>query len=202
TASMTYTKTTILAATPLQITNASLVLDNTNTGAIGNININPNMTLVPKATTAVDFFGNLDSFQQAGAGALTNAASGGVLMQWQGPGANVNPVLPTGLAAATYRAADTALNANGEFVQAADFNVPIVAGGATSFPAVTAASTLPAVVLADVGTYAWEQQPPITPALTTQMTTFDSLGNARSVTVQFYQVNDLGAGAVNAAAGP
>src|SRR6185503_3603845 len=50
TAALTYTKTTIDTAfdanspAALQITSGSLVLDNSNTGAIGNININPNMT--------------------------------------------------------------------------------------------------------------------------------------------------------------
>jgi flagellar hook-basal body protein len=52
------------------------------------------------------------------------------------------------------------------------------------------------------GNYAWEQQPPLPPANTLQETVYDSNGIQRQVTIQFYQVNDLGTGGVNSVNGP
>jgi flagellar hook-basal body protein len=56
----------------------------------------------------------------------------------------------------------------------------------------------------DFGTYAWEQQPPIPPACQTSETVYDSLGNPRQITIQFYQVNDLGSAnpPINPSPGP
>ncbi len=201
TAAIEQTKTTIeaaaLAANDLIVTKSAYVLNDLDTSAISNININPNMTIPPAATTTMTFTGNLDAAQQAGTAALTTNNNGGVLQQVIA-GAPAQNILPTGLAGVTYRAADTALNANGEFVQAA--NLSIVANG--PLPVVTGGVDLAAVVAGDTGTYAWEQQPPVTPALTSQQTVYDSNGNARTVTIQMYQVNDLGQAGVNAAAGP
>jgi flagellar hook-basal body protein len=39
---------------------------------------------------------------------------------------------------------------------------------------------------------AWEQQPPVPPAHVSASVVYDSLGNQRSITIQYYQVNDLG----------
>lgn len=50
--------------------------------------------------------------------------------------------------------------------------------------------------------YAWDQQPPINPAHQIVEQVFDSEGNPRQVTINFYQVNDLGDGNVNNSAGP
>jgi len=58
------------------ITNASYQLNTSDTANITNIQINPNMTMPPKATTVMNLQGNLDAFQQA-------TTSGGVL--------NINP---------------------------------------------------------------------------------------------------------------
>jgi flagellar hook protein FlgE len=218
TAAIQQTTTTIESAAgmgnanPLVITKSAFVLNDLDTSAISNININPNMTIPPAATTTMTFTGNLDAAQQAATGVLTTNNNGGVLQQFIPPvGAGNNEIiLPTGLTAAgaaglpqagtvTYAAADTALNANGEFVQAA--NLSITANG--PLPVVTQGVGLDAVVADDTGTYAWEQQnPPVTPALTSQETVYDSNGNARTVTIQMYQVNDLGAAGINAAAGP
>jgi flagellar hook-basal body protein len=92
----------------------------------------------------------------------------------------------------------------GVLIQAGNLsNNTINASPTQADPAVEkGAVNLDAVVAADKGTYAWEQQPPVTPALTSQETVYDSNGNARTVTVQFYQVNDIGDAGINAAAGP
>jgi flagellar hook protein FlgE len=214
TAGIKQTETTIESAAgmgnvnPLVITKSAYVLNDLDTSAISNININPNMTIPPAATTTMTFTGNLDAAQQAGTGPLATNNNGGVLQQFNPAG---TVILPTGLTAAgaaglpqagtvTYNAADTVLNpVTGEFTQAA--NLSITANGAQ--PVVTQGVGLDAVVADDTGTYAWEQQnPPVTPALTSQQTVYDSNGDARTVTILMYQVNDLGAAGVNAAAGP
>jgi|GEM_PF-552821 len=50
--------------------------------------------------------------------------------------------------------------------------------------------------------YAWDQQPPINPAHQIVEKVFDSEGNPRQITINMYQVNDLGNGGVNNPAGP
>ena len=52
------------------------------------------------------------------------------------------------------------------------------------------------------GGYVWDQQPPTPPAAQSVENVYDSLGNPRQITVQFYQVNDLGAAGVNNPNGP
>lgn len=204
TAAIKYTTTEIdtaadSGANVLNITNAAYSLDDTDTAAIGDININPNMTIPPKATTEINFTGNLDAAQQA------NASTGGVLDMFDAAG-NLN--LPLGDPGITYNAADTALNANGQFVQAGNLSQNPAAGATQAEPIITEADSLadiqatPANNGVNTGTYVWDQQPPVTPALTQQETVYDSNGNARTVTIQFYQVNDLGAAGVNNAAGP
>jgi len=183
----------------LNITKSAYVLNNLDTSAISNININPNMTIPPSATTTMTFTGNLDAAQQV------NGATGGVLQQFIPPVAPAvvpDMVLPTGLTAAsgaangavTY-AAQLTQNANGEFVQTAGDSL------STGNSLVTGAVNLATVQADDTGTYAWEQQPPVTPALTSQETVYDSNGDARTVTIQMYQVNDIGGAGINPAAG-
>lgn len=188
----------------LNITKSAYVLNNLDTSAISNININPNMTMPAAATTQLTFTGNLDSGQQA------NGATGGVLNLWETPngagGPGTNPVLPIGIQNAVnnvvfsngagndFSGVNNGLNNNGQLVQQKNLS--------TGQPAITGAVNLGAVTADDTGTYAWEQQPPVTPALTSQETVYDSNGNPRTVTVQMYQVNDIGGGGVNPAAGP
>jgi flagellar hook-basal body protein len=69
-------------------------------------------------------------------------------------------------------------------------------------PMVGAAVNLAAVQAAPAGTFVWDQQPPENPAHQVVETVYDSEGNPRQVTVNFYQVNDLGAGGINNPAGP
>jgi flagellar hook-basal body protein len=52
------------------------------------------------------------------------------------------------------------------------------------------------------GDYAWDQVPPVPPAQSVSETVYDSLGNAHQITVQFYQVNDLGTAGINNPSGP
>ena len=49
----------------LKITRSAYVLNDLDTSAIANININPNITMPPSATTEMTFTGNLDAAQQA-----------------------------------------------------------------------------------------------------------------------------------------
>jgi flagellar hook protein FlgE len=189
-------------AAALNITKSAYVLNDLDTSAIANININPNMTMPPAATTKMNFTGNLDAAQQV------NGATGGVEQMFLGPAVNQDPVLPLGLplialnandfsAAGTLQAA-IAPNPAGVLVQNANMSNPAFGPQ----PAVTGAVSLGTVTADDVGTYAWEQQPPVTPALTSQETVYDSNGNARTVTIQMYQVNDIGNAGINKAAGP
>lgn len=194
TASTTYTtrilETGAAGGPNLLITQAALTLNDQNTSAIGDININPNMVEPAKATTQVNFVGNLDSFQQA------NGATGGVLQL----GTAAAPILPIAtLTAADFNAGKMTIAAYGAgqaLNQVSNLSGPVDPNNATpnqTTPVIIGGQTLPTVQAADVGnTYAWDAQPPVTPALTTTQTVYDSLGNPRQVTIQFYQVNDLG----------
>ncbi len=191
-------------AVALNITKSAYVLNDLDTSAISNININPNITMPAAATTKMTFVGNLDAAQQV------NGATGGVEQMFTGPAVNANPVLPLGVAGIALNANDFTAGSlaaavagppaipAGVLVQ--NQNLSIAANGPV--PAVTGAISVGAVQAADVGTYAWEQQPPVTPALTSQQTVYDSNGDARTVTVQMYQVNDIGGAGINKAAGP
>jgi flagellar hook protein FlgE len=211
-ASLQYTKTTINSfsnqgspffppSVPAVITTASYQLNTSDTANITNIQINPNMTMPPKATTVMNLQGNLDAFQQA-------TANGGVLNL----NPNGQPVLPLAVsidqgilagfptlnpAVATEQAipAGPVTAATSYAIQqTADFS-------AAQSPIVDFGIDLN-LVTANEGNYAWEQQPPLPPATQISETVYDSNGEPRQVTIQFYQVNDLGAGGVNSASGP
>jgi len=203
TAAIQQTTTTIESAAgatnpaALLITKSAYVLNDLDTSAISNININPNITIPPAATTKMTFVGNLDAAQQV------NGATGGVEQQFKGPAVNQDPVLPLGLAGITLNAADFTVGSLKPAAGAIPAGVLIQAANLSNGQvAVTGAVDLGAVKAGDVNTYAWEQQPPVTPALTSQETVYDSNGNARTVTIQMYQVNDIGGAGINAAAGP
>jgi flagellar hook-basal body protein len=165
-------------------------LNNSNPSAATNIHISRDFVLPPKATSEVDFSGNLDSFQQA-----TNP--GGMTQL----GTAAAPVLPfTGLllnaAKAVYlpwpggAVPGNAMQQVGDMAQPPD-------GSPNALPNHTqvlmaGAETLAAAKGAGVGTYAWNQQPPLPPAHVAAETVYDSTGNPRQITIQFYQVNDLG----------
>ena len=196
TSTITYTTRTLDSngGNPLLITQAALTLDDNDSSKIGDIQIKTGMVEPAKATTQINFSGNLDSFQQAD-------QTGGIMDVVTAAG----PVLPVSDANwVTYNpnklalAPDKIAGAPDEtFQQVENFAVPPVANNLTT-PVVTAGGVLPDIV-ADGANYAWEQQPPIQPALTTTETVYDSVGNPRTVTFQFYQVNDLGEGGQNSA---
>jgi flagellar hook protein FlgE len=210
-ASLQYTKTTINSFSsaggpfnppfvPAVITNAAYQLNTSDPANITNIQINPNMTMPPKATTVMNLQGNLDAFQQA-------TTSGGVLNL----NPNGKPTLPLGADLNLFLAAGvTPLNNN--VATLAGIGGPVTAGTsyalqqtadftATQAPIVDGGTNLAGIVAAQ-GNYAWEQQPPLPPATQISETVYDSNGIPRQVTVQFYQVNDLGPGGINSANGP
>ncbi len=186
---------------PAVVTSAQLELSS-NVSALTDIQINSGMTLPAKATTEVTFKGNLDSLQQPNVLDLFP----GVLN-----GAN-DPTLPIGVAIAVNappinNAIDTTrmtiqFNATGGFSlqqvanlssTPAGFNVPVPLEN--GFINLTFAKDF-------AGDYVWDQQPPTPPAAQVSETVYDSLGNPRQITVQFYQVNDLGADGINNPNGP
>jgi flagellar hook protein FlgE len=186
-----------VANPPLVVTDMSLQLDNTDITQATNINIKRDFVIPPRATTVMSLSGNLDSFQQANApGGVLDLAPGGV------------PVLPAADAAVAYNAAKVAAGPLAPYgfaiQQQIDFNDPVTAGPmidpivdpigplGRQVPSsiITGATTL--AVARAIATNAWELQPPVPPAHVSASTVYDSLGNARSVTIQYYQVNDLG----------
>jgi flagellar hook protein FlgE len=216
TASIQYTQTTIMTAAdngvgaqagnPLQITAAKLTLNNTDPAAATDINIPATLTEPPLATTQVNFAGNLDAFQQVNQpGGIENidllplglgVAAGTTLLQ---PGVFVGDAI-----AANNEALQQVGNAN------TGINGPGDAGGiqgATTSaswtkPIVELTANTLAVVQADAGQFAWDQQPPIPPAKQVSETVYNSNGNPVQITVNFYQVNDLGAAGLNNPNGP
>ncbi len=185
---------------PLFITTASMKLGSTNTNHLTNIQINRDMTTPPKPTTEVKFRGNLDSFQKAN---VLDLLPGGI------------PSLPIGTAMAI------GIFFGGGLANTIDttrMTVTPTAGGGFTLAQVSNLSTTPAgfnspvplenfftnltTIKQNAGNYAWEQQPPVPPADTVTETVYDSLGTPRQITVQFYQVNDLGSGGINNPNGP
>ncbi|HVZ81942.1 MAG TPA: flagellar hook-basal body complex protein [bacterium] len=214
-------------ANALLITSAKLGFTTTSAAAATNIQIPRDMTMPPNATTVINFAGNLDSFLQA-----TDSAHGGILDIGGNAvpaGAGAPPeALP--LADATVVLNNTVFNkiadpnnALGQVIQqVADANVNGVVGNAdiaakgnvaTANPNVWGAAMIantPAQTALTIrvdafngnANFAWDQQPPVNPAHQIVEQVFDSEGNPRQVTINMYQVNDLGNGGVNNAAGP
>jgi flagellar hook protein FlgE len=195
----------------LTITAAKLGFQTTSASAASNINIPRDMTMPPNATTVINFSGNLDSFLQA-----TDAAHGGVL----NIGTAAAPNLPLALLgvgglnpAGAFQIAVGAVAGTTDIVQNKDANQgalpdPNPAGRGNVSTANENVWTQPGVGggvnLAGVQgfNYVWDQQPPQNPAHQIVEQVFDSEGNPRQVTINFYQVNDLGAGGINNPNGP
>ncbi len=182
---------------PAQITSASYQLDTSDASKITDIQINPNMTMSPKATTQMNFTGNLDAFQQA-------TTNGGVLNL----NPNGQPTLPLGADLDVFGfgglnpAVATLAGIGGPPGPGTSFAIQQIADFTTTqAPIIDGGINLGKVKLA-AGNYAWEQQPPLPPALQMNETVYDSNGVQRQVTIQFYQVNDLGPGGINSANGP
>ena len=184
----------------LFITQGSIVVNNQALNSLGDIQISRDMVLLPKATTEVKFKGNLDSFQQA-------TQPGGILDM----NPNGLPILPVA-ADINFFGAPTAIDTNRLTI------APLPNGGYAFHQLEDLSSNVPGVFPPPTplingflnlayfkgfaGDYAWDQSPPIPPANQVSETVYDSLGNPRQITVQFYQINDLGAGGINNPSGP
>ena len=184
---------------PAVIVDASLALTTTN--VIGSIQIPQDLTLLPKATTEIDFGGNLDSLQQANQpGGILNLNPGGQPLL---PIADVIDGLGPAVALDANRMITQPLAGGGYALQQiANLSTP-QPGTQMSLPMVNGFESLGAAQ-ADgaAGNYAWDQQPPVQPAQQISETVYDSTGNQREVSILFYQVNDLGPAGINNSSGP
>jgi flagellar hook protein FlgE len=187
TAGIQYTQTTVDVGTGLVVNSANLVLQNNNPGNIADIQIQPDMVIPPKATTVMNIAGNLDSFQQAD-------QTGGILNVVDAAG---NAVIPATDAGHTYTNLALVATGNGQaFNQTGNLALGALPTSTVANP-VIATSTLTLAAARANANYAWNQQPPITPATETVTTTYDSLGNPHEITTLYYQVNDLGEAGIN-----
>src|SRR5258708_5803145 len=147
-------------ANPGNITYASLKLDNTNPTAASNIHISRDFVLPPKATTIVNFSGNLDSFQQAtNPGGMTQLGTAALP---QLPFVAIPPILNP--AKANY----AAYNGGNAMFQVGDMAQPPDAA-LNALPNHTQfllgeGESLAQAQANGLQTYAWNQQPPVPPA--------------------------------------
>lgn len=181
---------------PLIVNRSNLQLNNENIAGLTNIQINRDMTIAPKATTTVQFKGNLDSLQQPNPVEIFSPKGPvlpvGLMLQLIPP--------PIGIDATRMTTVPTP---DGGFAlhQVADLSSQLQ-NPQTALPLDNGIINLGWVFVGNTGNYAWDQQPPIPPASKVTETVYDSLGNPRQITVQFYQVNDLGADGYNNPNGP
>jgi flagellar hook protein FlgE len=157
--------------------------------AVGNINIEPNMVLPAKDTTSLSLGGNLDA-------GLSATQSGGILDL--APGGQ--PALPLSIGVMSGPIGltmngffdTTPIGADGDFAlhQLQGLKPPVVGA---AIPLSTAQAN---------ATNAWMQGDAYPPAATSTQTVYDQQGNARQITLLFYQVNDLGDGGINSTSGP
>jgi flagellar hook-basal body protein len=186
----------------LQVTSADLELNTKGLSQTQDIQIPRDLTIPPNATTQVTFKGNLDSLQPPN-----------VLDLFPGlfTGASPGPSLPVGLTIAFIgpaNAIDTTrmnpqINASGGFDLQQIKNLSTFIPGAFPPPAPLENGFISLqTVQIFGGNYAWDHQPPTQPAQQVAENVFDSLGNPRQITVQFYQVNDLGSNGINNPNGP
>lgn len=213
-------------ANDLLITSNKLVLNNQNPTAATNITIPRTMTLAPNATTVVNFAGNLDSFLQA-----TDSQHGGVYNLGLGtaatpatlplgmaglaftapavPGAVFNLQAPAGAVPPPGNVLHQNFDANTGAVGNPDPNSAgneqnVNRNNWTNAFIATPVGNVDTVKNAAAGTtnFVWDQVPPQPPAHQVTETVYDSEGTPRAITINFYQVNDLGAAGTNAVAGP
>ena len=212
----------------LFITSAKLGFSTTSAAAATNITIPRDMTMPPNATTIVNFSGNLDSFLQATDAAHGGILDigGNAIPAAAGAPPEALPLADASvvLNATVWNKIADPNNANGQVIQqVADAGIGGAVGNADvaakgNDPNVntnnwTYAMTQPPTNGQDALTirtaafngqanFAWDQQPPVNPAHQIVEQVFDSEGNPRQVTINFYQVNDLGNGNINNSAGP
>jgi flagellar hook protein FlgE len=189
-ATLQYNRKPLVSFPQLFITDASFKLDDTNPAAATNIRISRDLVMPPRATTEVKFRGNLDSFQQAN---VLDLFPGGPFFGL--------PTLPVGINLAFIPLANdidqarmtTQPTAGGGFTLKQTGNLSTFTPGFFPPPAPLVNEIINlGTVQAFAGNYAWEQQPPIPPAMQTSSTVYDSTGNPRQLSVLFYQCNDLG----------
>jgi len=196
-----------LAAAPnLQITSAKLAFATTAAAGAANVQILRDMTEPPNATTVMNLSGNLDSFLQA-----TDAAHGGVLNIGTAAAPNLPLAESAPGGASPFNVAvvggqtvlEQKFNANQGLLPNPDpnakGNVPTANENIWTQPAWGGAANLGGV---QGFNYVWDQQPPQNPAQSIVQTVYDSEGTPRQVTINFYQVNDLGNGGINNPNGP
>lgn len=200
-----YNKNTINSAFNggfLQVTQAALDLNTTGVAQTQDIQIPRDFTLPPKATDQVTFKGNLDSLQPPNVLDLFPALF---------TGASPGPALPVGLTIAFIgpaNAIDTnrmvaQINGTGGFSLKQVDNLSTFIPGVFPPPAPLENGYLSLTTVRGFGgNYAWDVQPPVPPAQTVSENVFDSEGTPRQITVQFYQVNDLGTNGINNPMGP
>ena len=189
----------------LTVTAAKLGFTSTSAAAASNINIPRDMTMPPNATTIVNLKGNLDSFLQA-----TDTAHGGVLnlagLPIGNAGVAINPAgawtkVVVGGQTVLQQVVDANQGAlpNPQIPQAYG-NDPDTNATVWTQPGVAGGVDLGGIQAA--GPYVWDAQQPQNPAQQIQETVYDSEGTPRSITINFYQVNDLGNGGINNPSGP
>jgi flagellar hook-basal body protein len=201
-ATLQYVHTTINSAANggfAQVTSAQLELNSNSISNTQSIQINPEMTLLPKATTEVTFKGNLDAFQQPNVldlfpGGFFGGPSLpiGLTIAAIGPPNAIDPARMTVQPTATGGFALQQLEDLSDFTPGLNIPPPPLENGFINLD----------FAKAFAGSYVWDQQPPVPPADQMAETVYDSNGNARQITVQFYQVNDLGADGINNPNGP
>jgi flagellar hook protein FlgE len=214
-----YTQRTIdnaIAGDPLQVTDASLQLDTATSPS--NIQITTGETCPAHATQTMTFAGNLDAALKA-----TDTANGGMLdlgsvtAQTQAnyalgvitPNAAKLPFSEC-LVAGDINANKVAIFGGGpgasvSLQQINDLTIADPAPASQTVPSSVVEKAAESVVTAQANRYIWDDPQQMStnpPATTFTQTVYDSNGLAREITVMAWQVNDLGDGGVNAAAGP
>jgi flagellar hook-basal body protein len=203
-ATIQYNVKALDAANALNITSAKLGFTSTSAASATDINITRDMTEPPNATQVVNFSGNLDSFLQA-----TDAAHGGVFditgLPMGQAGIGLNGAVFNILAGPpqTLQQIDNAdQGVVGNPDVASKGNLPNVNNNNWTEALVTAPAGDIGTIQAAGNIYVWDQQPPQNPAQQIVETVYDSTGNPRSLTINLYQVNDLGNGLINSPTGP
>jgi flagellar hook protein FlgE len=198
TATVQYSQRLIQAGpTPLNVTDGSLVLDTTNTGSISRIQVRSDMTLPPRATTQIDFAGNLDSF----AGVIDCGNGLGVLVDATGI-----PYLPLAEAAVAFNAAKVNLGTltAGQIDQIRDYGDNEITNAIGPNTALVAnpvdLNFARGIATANWANYAWNLGN--APSNTVVQTVYDSLGTPREITILMYQVEDMSTPGINSQPGP
>lgn len=206
-----FTQRTILdgAGDVLHITDNSLKLDSTS--APSSIQITKGMTCPARATTEMNFTGNMDAGLKntdATNGGMLDLGSATILVYGATPVAGTDYAkIP--MAAATLNAtkAQWVVNAGGgnELQQLQDFTQPDPAAVNQNVASSVVTTGGLDIATARGDSFIWDDANAYSlnpPAFTTNQTVYDSNGMARNITILGYQVNDLGDAGHNSVNGP